>query len=109
MHFFIWRKNSVSFSRYPDFVFVKSTDAKICDVIISIATKWKLHSCLFLLNPKYYQNEIWSNTSVLYDTFLTCFSFIAGDWKLVPGPFMVLLKWKYSDICQLLMFDMYHF
>ena len=22
---------------------------------------------LFLLNPKCYQNEIWSNTSVLYD------------------------------------------
>ena len=21
--------------------------------------------CLFILNPKYYQNEIWSNTSVL--------------------------------------------
>ena len=44
------------------FVFVKFTD-----VIIDIATEWKLHLCLFLLNPKYYQNEIWSNISVLYD------------------------------------------
>ena len=49
MNFFIWRNNNVSFSRYLDFrVFVKSTDFKIRDVIISIATKWKLHLCLFL-------------------------------------------------------------
>ena len=27
-----------------------------------------LSKYLFLLNPKYYQNEIWSNTSVLYGT-----------------------------------------
>ena len=34
----IWRKNNVSFSRYLDFyVFVKSADFKICDVIISFA------------------------------------------------------------------------
>ena len=32
----------------------------------SIAAKWKLHFCLYLLNPKYYQNEIWSDTSVSY-------------------------------------------
>ena len=25
-----------------------------------IALKLKLHQCIFLLNPKYYQNEIWS-------------------------------------------------
>ena len=37
MNFFIWGKN-VSFSRYLDFsAFVKSTDFKICDVIIGIA------------------------------------------------------------------------
>ena len=36
--FFIWRKNSVLFSRYQDFcVFGKSADFKISDVIISIA------------------------------------------------------------------------
>ena len=35
---------------------------------------------LFLLNPKYYQNEIWSNTSLLYDH---------GDWKLVPRFFTI--------------------
>ena len=39
MNFFIWNKNNVSFSRYLDFcVRVKSTDFKICDIIISIAT-----------------------------------------------------------------------
>ena len=39
MNFFVWSKNNVSLSKYLDFcVFVKSTDFKICDVIISIAT-----------------------------------------------------------------------
>ena len=49
--------------------FGEITDFKICDVIIGVATSWKLHLYLFLLNPKYYQNEIWSNTSVLYDKY----------------------------------------
>ena len=54
--------------------------------------------CLSLLNPKYYQNEIWSNTSVLYGlTYLTCFWINAGDWKLVLGPFMILFKWQYNE------------
>ena len=30
----------------------------MCDIIIDIAAQWKLHFRLFLLNPKYYQNEI---------------------------------------------------
>ena len=38
-------------------IFVKSTDLKICDSIISIA------------NPKSYQNETWSNTSVPYEKY----------------------------------------
>ena len=37
---------------------MKSTNCKICDIIIDNAAHWKLHFCLFLLNPKYYQNEI---------------------------------------------------
>ena len=36
----------------------RSTDFKVCDVIIDIVTWWKLHLRLFLLNPKYYENEI---------------------------------------------------
>ena len=70
MKFFIWRKNNVSFSKFLNFcVFMKYTDFKICDVIISIAMQCKLHLCLFLLNSKSYQNETWSNTSVLYDKY----------------------------------------
>ena len=38
------------------FVFLKSTYFKICDV----------HLRLFLLSLKFYQNEIWSNTRMLY-------------------------------------------
>ena len=58
---FISRENKVWFSRNLDFcVFVKSTNFKICDIIIGITTYWKLLLCCFLLNPKYYQNEIWS-------------------------------------------------
>ena len=88
------RKNNVWFSRYLDFcVFGKSTYFKFCDFIIDIAAYWKLHFCLFLLNPKYCQNKISPNTSVSYKkTFLTCFWLNAGDWKLVPGPFMILMK-----------------
>ena len=67
MIFFIWRKDNVLFSRYLYFhVFAKPTDFKICDVIRCIATWWKLHFCLFLLNPKYYKKS-WSNTCVLYE------------------------------------------
>ena len=47
---------------------------------------------LIFLNPKHYQNDIWSNTSVLYDKHLYCFWLNAGDGKLVPDPFMILLK-----------------
>ena len=47
-------------------VFVKPANFKICD-IISITAQCKLHLGLFLLNTKSYQNEIWSNTSVLHD------------------------------------------
>ena len=69
-NFFIWRKNNLSFSKHLDFcVFVKSTDFKICDVIIDIATWWKLHLCL-----------IWSNTSVLHDKFSKMF--LAQCWEL---------------------------
>ena len=33
----------------------------------------------------------------------------ARDWKLVPGPFMILLKWQYHEICKFLVVDIYHF
>ena len=37
--FLIWRKNDILFSRYLDFcAFVKSTDFKICDIIVGITS-----------------------------------------------------------------------
>ena len=53
------------------FCFVKSTNFKIGDTITDIAayiaaTLQTLHFRLFLVKHKYYQNEIWSNTSVSY-------------------------------------------
>ena len=42
-------------------------------------------------------------------TFVTCFWPNAGDWKLVPSPFMILLKWQYSEIRPFLIVDIYHF
>ena len=55
---FTCRKN-VLLLRCLDFcIFVKSTDFKTYEVIIGIVTYCKLHLCLFLLSPKYYQNEV---------------------------------------------------
>ena len=45
----------------------------------------------------------------LLTKFLTCFWLNAGNWKLVPGPFMILMKWQYNKICQFLVVDVYHF
>ena len=56
-NFLFKEKNNVSFSKRLDFyAFVKSTEFKIRGVTIGIAAKWKLHLCLFLLNPKYYHS-----------------------------------------------------
>ena len=53
----------------------------------------QLALCLFLLNPKSYQSEIWSNTSMVYDKYFEHIFFLnSGDWKLGPGPFMILSK-----------------
>ena len=49
------------------FVFLGNPKISVCDIIIDIAAYWKLHFCSFLLNPKYYQNEIWSNTNATYN------------------------------------------
>ena len=66
MIFFTWRRNALSPPKYLDFcIFMKSTNFKICDVIIDIAAKCELHFCL-IFNRKYYRNEIWPNTSVSY-------------------------------------------
>ena len=64
--YFYLKQNNVLFSRYLDFwIFVKSTELKSSDVIIGIDTKWKLPLGLFLF--KCYENEMLSNTSVLFE------------------------------------------
>ena len=47
---------------------------------------------LIFFNPNHYQNEIWSNTSVLYDKHFYCFWLNAEAWKLVPRPFYDFIK-----------------
>ena len=43
--------------------------------------------CLFLWNPKYYQNEIWLSTSVFYNNISNMF--LAQCWRLktISRPF----------------------
>ena len=93
MNFFIWKKHNVSFSRYLDFyVFVKSKDFKIRDVIISIATKWMLHLSLFFL--------ILSPTKMKLGQILVCYlknisnTVLAQYWRLETSsrPFYDLIK-----------------
>ena len=38
----------------------------------------------------------------LYQTIRTCFKLYCEDWKLVPGPFMVLINWQCNAICSFL-------
>ena len=38
-----------------------------------------------------------------------CFWLNAGDWELVPDPFIILLKLEYSEIWPFLIVDIYHF
>ena len=48
---------------------------------------------LFLLNPKYYHNAIWSNTSVLYDKHFQC---VFGSMMVTRNYFQVFL-WFYEN------------
>ena len=60
---------------------MRFTDFEICDVIIiGIATYWKLHLCLFLLNPKYYQMKF-GQMLVLCMTNISNM-FLAEGWRL---------------------------
>ena len=40
-------------------------------------------------------------------TFLTRIWLNTRDWKLVPGPFVIFLKWQYSEIWQFLIVNIY--
>ena len=44
----------------------------------------------------------------VWQTFLTYYWLDAGDWKLVPGPFLILLKCHYREIWPFLTVDTCH-
>ena len=91
--FLIWRKNNISFSRYLDFcVSVKSTDFKICNVIIGIvssgiSTYAYLFWILRTLKKKFSQILVWCKTNISN-------LFLAQDSILETssGPFYDLIK-----------------
>ena len=86
--FFIWRKSSISFSSYLDFcAFVKSTDFKIYKSYTYAYFFWILSN--IKMNLVKYYCTVWKIS-------LSYIWLNAGDWKLVPGPFMILLKWQYA-------------
>ena len=64
---------------------------------------------LIFLNSKYYQNQTWSNIVCCITNISSMFLLNAGDWKLVPGSFIMLLKWKYSKSLPFLIANIYHF
>ena len=101
MNFFIQRKN-ISVSRYLNsWVFVKSTDCKICDIILGIAYFfWVLSS----IKMKFGQVLVCCMKNI-------CNMFLAQCWRLETSsaPFMSLLKWQYSEIWPFLIVDIYHF
>ena len=73
-------------------VLVKYTYFKYCDVIIGIGSSGISTCAYFFFNPKHSQKKVWANTSMLRETFLTCFWLNTAAWRLVPGRFMILSK-----------------
>ena len=94
----IWRKN-VSLLEYLDFcVFVKSTNFKICDVIIGIVYNGSYTYAYFFWVLSII-NIIFRQTLVCYVTNISSIFWAeCWRWKLVSGCFMVLLKWQCSEI-----------
>ena len=45
----------------------------------------------------------------IWETLPTCFCHNGRDWKLVPGSFTILIKWKHSKIRPFLIVGIYHF
>ena len=85
MKFFIWRENDVPFPKCLDLrVFVK---------FVYVNIKIKFSQILVNLITNIF-NMFWLN---------------ARDWKLVSGPFMILIKWQYDEIWQFLVVDIYHY
>ena len=81
MNYFIGRKKC----------FAESINLKICDIIIDIAVHYNLWFCFF--KNLMYESEIRSDISGTYEKH---FQFVNSwdYWKLIPGPFMILIKWQ---------------
>ena len=80
MNFFIWRKN-VSYLIYLIFfVFVKLQFSKSVTSLQSLLHNGSYVLACFFSNPKYYQNKICSNTSVLITNISNMF--LDQCWRL---------------------------
>ena len=112
MNFLIWRKNSFSCSRYFRFL-------SFCE-IHKFQNLWRhLRHCYIMEVTLVLIFFFWILSTIkmkfgqilvcVWQTFLTCFWLNAGDWKLVPGPVIILLEWQYSKIWQFLIVDICHF
>ena len=81
------------------------SDFKIFSKMFSIATWGYTYAYFFgILSPvKMKLGQI-----LVCQIFITCFWLNAADWKLVPGPFMILLKWQNNELWPFLIVDIYH-
>ena len=98
---FFYQKKKVSFWRYLDFcVFVKSTNFKICDIIINIVYYffWILGS----IKKRFGQVSVilWYDKNI-YNIF--------EGWKLVTGSFMIPIKCSITRSFSFLVIDLHHF
>ena len=106
---FIWRKN-VSFYGYLEFCF--------CE-IHRFQNLWYHHRYCYIIEVTLvlisFESQVLSKWNLVehwcavWQIFLTSFWLNAGDWKLVPSPFMILIKWQYSKIWSFLMVNIYQF
>ena len=46
---------------------------------------------------------------LMHQTLLTGFWLNTGEWELVPGLFIILIKWQYNEISKFLVVDLHHF
>ena len=96
------------FLRHLDFcVCVKSTDFKIYDIIIGIATQWKLHLSLFLLNTSIIKMKFGQISVCCMTNFSNMY--LALCWRLETSfrPFYDFIKMiMYQDLA---VFNSWHF
>ena len=107
---FLIRRKIILFLRHLDFcAFEKSTDFKICDIIISItssgiSTSAYVYWILSTLKKKSGQILVCCKTNISSMP-------LVQDWRLKTSfrLFYDLLKWQYGEIWQFLIFNIYNF